>query len=311
MATGLRGPMSPTDGELVWEDGEEQESLRPFASFHPAVTLFYLVPMLLVAMFAAQPVYAAAGLGSALALSGVLKGWRKTFAGLRWQLPLVFLMAGANALVASYGATELLSFGPVHLKAESLAYGVQTGCILISVIVWCEDAAQLLPQDALMGMLGRKAPAVATMLAVAAQLVPQCMRRFGAVKDARLATTAAKSASTQEHLDILAGGILLSWMLEDSLERSDAMRARGWGSGRTRTSYERYEFHLRDALAAGGLSALGILNLALAAVATSQWHFYPTMPALVWWWGYIPYIAAGALPAVSCAVERMKWKEGK
>ena len=99
----------------------------------------------------------------------------------------------------------------------------------------------------------------------------------------------------------------MSWTLEDSIERSDAMRARGWGSGAQRSSYRTLRFSGRDASACIALLALGILNAVLAWIACSQWSFYPVMPSLVWWWGYLPYAAEAALPLLSAAAESLAW----
>lgn len=301
--------MSPTDD--FGEGGADvSETLRPFAFFHPAVALAAGTILLLFAMFALQPVYACLGLASGLLLSGILRGWRRTLLQLRWQVGLVLLLALVNALFSGYGATRLLVFGPFTLTAESLSYGAMMGAVFVSVMLWCEDLAAMVREDEIMQMLGTKAPATATTLAVAAQLVPQSMRRYHAVKDVHLATTAARQpSSAKERTDILAGGILLSWMLEDSIGRADAMRARGWARGQRRSAFQTHRFHARDAAALAALAVLGLLSAVLAGQAVSEWHFYPTMPTLALWWGYVPYAVLAALPAASAVHERMLWRK--
>lgn len=301
--------MSPTDD--FGEGGTDvSETLRPFASFHPAVALAAGTALLLFAMFALQPVYVCLSLVSAFVLSGILRGWTRTLAKLRWQLGLVLLMACVNALFAGYGATTLCVLGPFTIKLESLVYGAMMGAVFVSVMLWCENLSSMVNEDEIMQMLGTKAPATATTLAIAAQLVPQSMRRYRAVKDVHLATTAARQpSSAKERTDILAGGILLSWMLEDSIGRADAMRARGWARGQKRSAFQTHEFHARDAVALIGLAALGLASAVPAGMAVGQWHFYPTMPTLVFWWGYVPYMMLAALPIGSLVHERMLWRK--
>ena len=301
--------MSPTD-EICEEGTDGAETLRPFASFHSAVALAAGTILLLFAMLALQPVYVCLSLVSALALSGILRGWGKTCSQLRWQLGIIVLLSCVNALFAGYGATALLVLGPFTVTAESLAYGAMMGAVFVSVMLWCENLAAMVSEDEIMQMMGTKAPATATTLAIAAQLVPQSMRRYHAVKDAHLATTAAKRTSAaRERTDILAGGILLSWMLEDSIGRADAMRARGWARGQRRSAYQTHRFHARDASALACLSMLGLVSACLAVQAGAEWHFYPTMPTLVFWWGYVPFAVLACLPICSAVHERLLWRK--
>jgi energy-coupling factor transport system permease protein len=143
-------------------------------------------------------------------------------------------------------------------------------------------------------------------MSITAQLVPQLMARSKAVRAVGAACTAAQGGATGKHGDgrdaehatlIHTSTLLLSWSLEDSLERSDAMRARGWESGRARTSYRIERFKSSDAICVFALVALSILSAFLAWVACSQWHFYPTMPHLVAWWGYVPFALLTIVPS--------------
>ena len=100
----------------------------------------------------------------------------------------------------------------------------------------------------------------------------------------------------------------MTWALEDSLERADAMRARGWESDARRTSYRADILRESDAAKTCGVVVLALLCAFLAAVACGQWSFYPVMPALVCWWGYAPYAALMLLPAVAAVAERIRWR---
>ena len=58
-----------------------------------------------------------------------------------------------------------------------------------------------------------------------------------------------------------------------------------------------------------GLAALGLASAVPAGMAVGQWHFYPTMPTLVFWWGYTPYMMLAVLPIGSLVHERMLWRK--
>jgi energy-coupling factor transport system permease protein len=146
------------------------------------------------------------------------------------------------------------------------------------------------------------------MVSMTMQLVPQLARRGRAVRSAYAACTAAGGETGGRHAQVRLSDVLVAWAMEDSLERADSMRARGWGSLPTRTTYRSVEFRGRDALALALSVLLLLANALLASVACGQWHFYPALPRLVAWWGYVPYAALVLLPAALELIGRLRWR---
>ena len=102
----------------------------------------------------------------------------------------------------------------------------------------------------------------------------------------------------------------MSWGMEDGIVRADSMRALGYGCGIARSRYRRQRFAWRDGVLLGVVAALAVVNATLAAVACSQFSFYPTMDTLVAWWGYLPYVALMALPVLLAIREAALWHSG-
>lgn len=305
-----------------------------FDSMHPVVPTIYFVGTIGLVMFALQPVLVALGLLGGLACSVAYRGWRATVRGLRWQLPLAALICLANPLFSASGSTVLWRWGGFAVYAESLAYGAMMGCLMISTVLWFECASVALTQDKVLAVGGRVLPTVSLMVSMAAQLVPQLVRRGHTVSDAMRACTAATALAGKK--DGADGGaapgetdgrpgarlrrrvapharlwdVLMGWALEDSIERADAMRARGWGvlEARRRTSYVAYRLRRSDVAWAVGLAASIVACAVLAGIACSQWRFYPTMPRLVTWWGYVPFAALVALPSVAQGLQYLQWR---
>ena len=265
-----------------------------FDACHVCVPAALFAAILLLTMFAVQPVLVALSLTGALAFSALARGPRATLLGLRWQLPMLALVCLANPLFSASGSTLLVRLGPVCVYAESLAYGAVMGALMVSVVVWFEDAAAVLTQDRLLSLGRGGSSSVALVVSMASQLTPQLLRRSRGVEASLSACSAA--------------GPLMTWALEDSLERADAMRARGWESGARRTSYRADILRESDAAKTCVVVVLALLCAFLAAVACGQWSFYPVMPALVCWWGYAPYAALMLLPAVAAIAERIRWR---
>ena len=101
-----------------------------------------------------------------------------------------------------------------------------------------------------------------------------------------------------------AAPVLLDASLEDSVERADVMRARGWESGRPRTSYRLERLRRRDAAALVGIAGLLVACAACAWQLCATWRFYPTMGELGPWWAYAPWVVLVTLPSLEQVSQR-------
>ena len=278
-----------------------------FDACHAAVPAMLFTGAAALSMLAVHPVLVTLSLSGALAFSLVARGAAATVRGLAWQLPLLVLVCLLNPFFSASGSTLLLKVGPRSVYLESLAYGATMGALLVATVLWFEDAAAVLTQDRLLALAGRRARSVPLVASMAAQLVPQMLGRARSVRAAARACTAAGPRPPARDELLRTSTMLLSWSLEDSLERADAMRARGWESGSPRTRYRPERFRARDAVAAAGIAALLALGAAGAWAACSSWEFYPRMSGLAPWWCYLPFALLALLPAVAELAAR--WAE--
>ena len=278
-----------------------------FDACHAAVPAMLFAGVAALSMLAVHPVLVTFSLSGALAFSLVARGAAATVRGLAWQLPLLVLVCLLNPFFSASGSTLLLKVGPRSVYLESLAYGATMGGLLVATVLWFEDAAAVLTQDRLLALAGRRARSVPLVASMAAQLVPQMLGRARSVRAAARACTAAGPRPPARDELLRTSTMLLSWSLEDSLERADAMRARGWESGSPRTRYRPERFRARDAVAAAGIAALLALGAAGAWAACSSWEFYPRMSGLAPWWCYLPFALLALLPAVAELAAR--WAE--
>lgn len=278
-----------------------------FDACHAAVPAMLFAGVAALSMLAVHPVLVTLSLSGALAFSLVARGAAATVRGLAWQLPLLVLVCLLNPFFSASGSTLLLKVGPRSVYLESLAYGATMGALLVATVLWFEDAAAVLTQDRLLALAGRRARSVPLVASMAAQLVPQMLGRARSMRAAARACTAAGPRPPARDELLRTSTMLLSWSLEDSLERADAMRARGWESGSPRTRYRPERFRARDAVAAAGIAALLALGAAGAWAACSSWEFYPRMSGLAPWWCYLPFALLALLPAVAELAAR--WAE--
>ena len=283
---------------------------NPFSTYHPLVAFLYLAIAICFTMLAFHPVYVGMSLVGAFVASIVFRGLRKTLSSSWFLLIMWVIVAIANCAFSMAGETVLFELFGHSFRLEALCYGITMGAMLVSTLLWFMVYSVVMDSEATSVVFGQFLPTVSLMISQVLRLVPQFIRRGQAVGAVQNATSAAaattKKERTAQHARLLS--VLMGWGMEDGLQRSDAMRARGYGCGVARTRYRRQRFAWRDGLLVGAFVVLAALNGFLAVVACSQFSFYPYMDTLVVWWGYVPYIVLMLVPALLAFREWLAWR---
>ncbi|MBM6774172.1 energy-coupling factor transporter transmembrane component T family protein [Olsenella profusa] len=301
-----RADSRTVDGAAGQAPGRAVGRPVPFETCHAVVPAVCLAGATALSMLAVQPVSVGVSLTGALAFSLVTRGARATARGLAWQLPMLALVCLANPLFSASGSTLLFKLGPRSVYAESLAYGATMGALMVAGVLWLEDAAAVLTQDRLLALAGRRARSLPLVAGMAAQLVPQLLGRARTVRSALDACTAAGPRPGRKEGLLRTSTLLMGWALEDSLDRADAMRARGWESGCRRTCYRAERLRRADVAAVVALGALIALAAVGAWTACASWRFYPRMAGLAPWWCYVPLVLLAVLPTLVAVAGRVR-----
>ena len=289
-------------------EGSDTEPVAAFSMSHPAVPALYIVLTLGLAMFSMQPVLIALSLAGGLACGFATRGAARTLGALRWQLPVILIIALVNPLFSASGSTELFRIGMHAVYLESMVYGLCMGGLFVASVLWFEAAASMLEYDKVLALLGNAAPVIALMISMCMRLIPQflrCGRTVLAVQDAIDVPGRAPADPVRSRLR--ASSVLMGWGMEDSLERADAMRSRGWGATSRRTTYARYRLKRSDVTALVGLALFGAAAVAVAWTATTQYSFYPQLSVPAPWPGYVVYAVWMALPCVLRAIDEKRF----
>lgn len=289
-------------------EGSGGEPVAAFSMSHPAVPAFYMVLTLGLTMFSMQPVLIALSLAGGLAYGFATRGTVRTLGALRWQLPVILIIALVNPLFSASGSTELFRIGMRAVYLESLVYGLCMGGLFVASVLWFEAAASMLEYDKVLALLGNAAPVIALMISMCMRLIPQFLRRGRTVLAVQDAIDVPGRAPTDPVRSRLrASSVLMGWGMEDSLERADVMRSRGWGAVPRRTTYAQYWLGRRDIAALVGLALFGAVAVAVAWIATTQYSFYPQLSVPAPWPGYVVYAAWMALPCVLHAIDEKRF----
>lgn len=278
-----------------------------FQTFHPVVPTVLFAGLIALAMFCLEPHLVASSLACALLFSLALQGGAAVLDKLRWQLPLLVLICIINPLFSARGSSLLFRLGPFLVYGESVAYGLVMGALLISVLTWIEGAGLIIGHDELLALGGGALPTLSLAASMTMRLVPQLIARASTVRTALLATTSARDPRSEKASRVRVMDALMSWALEDSLERSDAMRARGWGASPRRSSYDAHPFRARDLIALALVSGLITLAAFGACGIVSGWQFYPQMVGAVRAGSFLPVGILFATPVAYVCLERLRW----
>lgn len=283
---------------------------NPFATYHPAVAFVFLACAIVISMAALQPVFVALSFLGALACSVVCRGARATAGSFVWIVPLWLVVAIANPLFSASGSTEILRIGVRAVYAESLVYGACSGGMLASVFLWFSSYAACMNSANTMALFGNVLPIVSLMVSQVMRLVPQFVARGRGIAAAQDAVSAAapqtKRQQTAGRLRIVS--VLMGWGMEDGIERSDAMRARGYDCGARRTTYKHYRFGRADASALAAIVVLAAIAGACAAAVCLRFSFYPTLSGWGAWWACLPYALLMAVPSALRFKEWLLWR---
>ncbi len=137
----------------------ERSAIEPVAAFsmsHPAVPALYMALTLGLTMFSMQPVLIALSLAGGLAYGFATRGAARTLSALRWQLPVILIIALVNPLFSASGSTELFRIGMRAVYLESMVYGLCMGGLFVASVLWFEAAASMLEYDKVLALAGQR-----------------------------------------------------------------------------------------------------------------------------------------------------------
>ena len=259
-----------------------------FEEAHPLVGAVYVTITLALVMCALEPALVVLSCAGGFTYACVSQGPRTALSALKWQLPLVVVVALLNPFFSASGSTEVARIGVRTVYLESLCFGLTMAGLFVASVLWFQAAARMVPFDRAMTLLGAVAPVVTLMVCQAMRLIPRFVRQGRLIAQVTgVARPATVAGGVRAHLRLST--VLMGWTMEDSLETADAMRARGWGAVPHRTSYTRYRFTWADAVRLAAILAGGALVAIQTAALVGRYAFYPTMSALSPWWEYAAY----------------------
>ena len=280
--------------------------MNSFKNLHPICSFAYFVSVILLVLLCRNPVMMLeAGIG-ALFFLRMLDG-KKTFQRLRWMLPMLLFIVLANLLMNHRGVTRLIFLFNQWTTLESLCYGATAGLSLLALIFWFQCYQEIITSDKFLYLFGKAAPGTALLISMALNLVPKLEQELHQIQDAQeliyqeVPGRLDKLKKALRHVSTLLG-----WSMENTVEQTDSMKARGYGI-RRRTTFHLFRFETKDAQFLTILLLLGGSCLIARFFGYGTMEFYPRMDKLFQNTGeilfYLLFLLLVLIPGI------LEWKE--
>ena len=302
-----------------------------FTIYHPLINLLYFLAVLVLSVVVMNPVFLGISLICAFIYGVYLKGATAARFGSVMTLSLIFLSITFNALLNYRGATALFplpfDLGPVTF--ESIMYGLTTGLMIGSVIMWFVSFNVIISSDKLTFLFGRLLPSSSLIFIMVLRFIPRYREQIKKISEAQQTIGMGIDKGTLR-TKIKNGSRILSimftWALENAIQTADSMKSRGYGI-RNRTSFRFYKFTLADRILMIVIIVFTFITAAVFALGFIRAEFYPFFEIgingdlsaeigrqgslFVSILGYVSFSALSLIPVWLGLKERIYWSRTK
>ncbi len=249
-----------------------------FSRFHPVVNFIYFALVIGFSMMLTHPVCQAVSLICSITYAVNLCGFRGVCFCLKYALPIILLTAIVNPAFSHAGIT-ILTYLPSGnpLTLESILYGISSGCMLGTVLVWFMCFNSVITSDKFVYLFGRLIPSLSLLLSMILRFIPKFKEQLRTVSNAQKCIgrdTENGSILHKLKSTVKIFSITVTWSLENAIETADSMKCRGYGLN-GRTSFSIYKWEERDKTALIWLIFCGFTVICGQLAGMTDWHYIP------------------------------------
>jgi len=239
-----------------------------FEKFCPLTQFIYFCMVLSMFMFFQNPIILLIALISAL-ISCVFILRSIKISDVEFLILTILLCTLLNPLLSHNGVHVLFFLNSKAVTVEALLYGANFGLLLATVILWFKIFSKVFGSDRFLSLFASKLPKTSMIISVALRFIPLFTERY---KNIRAYSAPMEKNKEKSHLQSFSA--LISWAFEASLQCSDSMSARGYGTGK-RSHYTPYKFRFRDFIFTVFVVLLSLITIIAIASGKINYEFYP------------------------------------
>ena len=283
-----------------------------FSRFHPLVNLIYFSFVIGITMFSMTPYFLIATLVTSWIYSVLLKGKKILKQNAYISIFTILLTAVLNVFFTHEGVTILFYINDNAITMESLIYGLSSGVMLASVIIWFTGFNVVMSADKLIFIFGKAAPVLGLTLSMIFRYVPLLKERYSEIHMGQVCLGRGNEKGFFNKIRQFGKevSILVSWSLESSIESADSMEARGYGL-KGRTSFNLYRIERRDVVLISVMTLMGTVVIILNLLGKNSISFYPVYKYSMSVWNGSTlgaYIILVGMPIVMDIYGEAKWR---
>lgn len=203
-----------------------------FSRLHPFIILTYYVVTLALVIWEGHPILFLLMFAMMFANHGLIYGARKTIRNLFYSIGAVFLCVVINPLLNHRGVTTIVMLGDLRITKEAVLYGFYMAFILLGTLFLFSCFCHYMTSEKIMTLTGRRFPAFSLLFSMILRIVPKVQKDYQEMTALHGTRPRVWSA-------------LVGRLMEDSVERSMAMKQKQYGSGH-RTAFYRKGFVWQD-----------------------------------------------------------------
>lgn len=260
----------------------EINKLRTFASLHPGVAMAYFISIIVISMFASNPIILLSSLFGGMVFYASVSNAKRFISDLFFYIPMSLLIAIVNPLFSHNGVTPLFFMNGNPITLEAILCGLDIAAMITAVIYWCKCYSIIMTTDKFLFLFGKAIPKLSLVLSMALRFIPLFVRKLKEIRSvqAALGFYNRKGFINKIISELKVFSALITWSLENSADASCSMKSRGYGL-KGRTHFSLYRFTLRDAcfLAADAVLALTVIAGMFAGII--DFTFYPALTPIV------------------------------
>ncbi len=287
--------------------------MKAFGSYHPLVSLVYFISVLLIAMFAVNPIIQISALVGGCMFCFMLQSKGRVLSDIGFYVSLFFLVSVTNPLFSHNGVTPLFFLNGNPVTLEAVIYGIAIAVTVIGVMMWCKCYSEIITTDKFLYLFSRIVPKISLIISMALRFIPNFKRQLKRVSRAQ---KAMGMYSSKSYADRIRNAMrifmaMISWSLENSIEVSLSMKARGYGVVK-RTTFSLFRFRKNDVYILSAIVLLSLVSLFGITMGETIFYYYPSISAINFSplavTAYISYGITATLPFIIEFKEAVLWK---
>lgn len=219
-----------------------------FDSYHPMINFMFFFAVIVSALTFDHPVFLLISYLCSFIYSIYLNGARNVLFNIV-LIPLMIIWMFYYASYNHFGVTNLtVNFIGNQITLESLVYGLIIGVKASSVLMWFSCIHSVLSSDKIIYLFGKITPTISLFLSILLRMIPHIKEKVRKIQIAQKGIGRGINQGNilcriRNFMRIIS--IVVTWLIEDTVQKSDSMRSRGFGL-KGRSTFSIYRFDNRD-----------------------------------------------------------------